>query len=155
MRRDVFRLVRRLAILITFGGCVIVATSSRVTNTVTALDWCQYCDSSHGYCTQWCAEEYDWCRDHTPWVDCTNQLYWCVWSCDQQKTFCQQNCSTGNPPGGGGGHTKSQCEVGCYAARNSCIGNQGIPDVEDCINGGGNVPVCCNQAFFDCIAGCP
>ncbi|HEY5839071.1 MAG TPA: hypothetical protein VIT19_08550 [Pyrinomonadaceae bacterium] len=155
MRKDLFRLFRRVAILGVLGFGLFMVSNSPMTPVTLADDYCSYCQPFYNQCMSWCEGNYWNCIwSSPPGTDCVSPYESCTNGCYANQLFCQENCSGGGGGGGGGGTQKSPCELACYSARASCFGNHGIPDVEDCINEGGTYVVCCNSAFYDCMSNC-
>ncbi len=153
MRNDFQRLCRSMAILVVLGGGIAVLTSTQMTRTALAVDYCSYCSPFYDYCEHACDLNFLDCIQ-SPTPNCSELLDQCSYGCQASYGLCTANCATTPPSGGPGGRTKTPCEQSCYASRSECTANQGIPDVEECIDGGGSVVFCCHQAFSDCMIAC-
>lgn len=146
------RLLRRFAILAVLVIGTMIVVSERQANTVFAVNYCNYCNSTHSQCTNYCASDYNTCVQNNGGSVCNDNLYWCVLQCDNSKTFCDTNCNTGG--GGGGPYPKGSCGADCYDARGECLFGDPPEWIEDCLTNGGNRHTCCNEVFYDCMAGC-
>ena len=153
MQRDVQRLLRRIAILALLVTCTVLATAERNSNTVLAVNYCNYCTQFHNQCYAGCQADYDECVWHYPQPQCSQALYECAMSCDNNLTFCQTFCNTGGG-GGGGPYPKGTCGANCYDDRGECLFGDPPEWIEDCLNNGGTRHTCCNEVFYDCMAGC-
>lgn len=153
MQRDVQRLIRRIAILAVLVTGTLIVSAERQSNTVLAVNYCNYCSSTHSQCYNYCQQDYNACVQNNG-QNCNDNLYWCALQCDNSLTFCNTNCNTGGG-GSGGPYPKGSCGSDCYEARGDCLLGDPAPEwIEDCLNNGGNRHTCCNEVFYDCMAGC-
>lgn len=148
------RLLRRFAILAVLVMGTLLVTAERQSNTVLALDYCNYCSSFHSQCYSACQSDYNQCVQNFPASQCQDELFFCASACDANLSFCQTFCNTGGG-GGGGPYPKGTCGGDCYDARGDCLFDDPPPYwIEDCLNEGGTRHTCCNTVFYDCMAGC-
>jgi hypothetical protein len=153
MKTEAGRLLRRIAILAVLVSCAVLVTSERHSNTVFAVNYCNYCSSFHSQCTGYCTSEYNACVLIYYEPLCADARTSCNEACNYNQSFCNTNCNTGG--GGGGPYPKGSCGGDCYDARGDCLFGPEPPEwIEDCLNGGGNRHTCCNEVFYDCMAGC-
>lgn len=51
-------------------------------------------------------------------------------------------------------HIRKARGADCYDWRGECLFGDPPEWIEDCLNNGGNRHSCCNEVFYDCMAGC-
>lgn len=154
MQRHGQRLLRRIAILAVLVTSVILITAERQTNTVLAVDYCGYCSSFNTQCENACTVDYNNCVSNGGF-DCSSEYNHCQNECEANHLFCTTFCDTGGG-GGGGPYPKGTCGADCYDDRGDCLLGDPPPYwIEDCLNNGGTRHTCCNEVFYDCMAGCP
>jgi len=153
MQRDVHRLLRRVAILALLVTGTVLVTAERQGNTVLAVNYCGYCSSFQIQCQSHCEANYNGCvQNNGP--NCNDDLYHCELQCEDTYLFCTAFCDTGSG-GSGGPYPKGTCGGDCYDFRGDCLLGDPPPYwIEDCLNNGGNRHTCCNEVFYDCMAGC-